>query len=92
MLGVVFEVKGLLVKVYYFNCGIMNVFGIVLLCYVLFVEIDDGLVLVDIGFGIQDCFDFGWVGLFCYVLWLVFLQVEIVVCQIEQFGYCMFDV
>lgn len=52
MLGVVFEVKGLLVKVYYFNCGIMNVFGIVLLCYVLFVEIDDGLVLVDIGFGI----------------------------------------
>lgn len=53
MLGVAPEAKGPPVKVHHLNCGTMNAFGIALLCHVLLVETDDGLVLVDTGFGIR---------------------------------------
>lgn len=49
MLGVAPEAKGPPVKVHHLNCGTMNAFGIALLCHVLLVETDDGLVLVDTG-------------------------------------------
>lgn len=70
----------------------MNAFGIALLCHVLLVETDDGLVLVDTGFGIQDCLDPGRVGLFRHVLRPAFLQAETAARQIEQLGYRTSDV
>lgn len=92
MLGVAPEAKGPPVKVHHLNCGTMNAFGIALLCHVLLVETDDGLVLVDTGFGIQDCLDPGRVGLFRHVLRPAFLQAETAARQIEQLGYRTSDV
>jgi glyoxylase-like metal-dependent hydrolase (beta-lactamase superfamily II) len=42
------------VKVHHLNCGSMRLLGIPLVCHVLLVETDRGLVLVDTGFGLRD--------------------------------------
>jgi glyoxylase-like metal-dependent hydrolase (beta-lactamase superfamily II) len=43
------------VKVHHLNCGTMNAPTVSLVCHVLLVETDNGLVLVDSGFGSRDC-------------------------------------
>jgi glyoxylase-like metal-dependent hydrolase (beta-lactamase superfamily II) len=43
------------VKVHHLNCGTMHLPGAELVCHVLLVETDHGLVLVDTGFGSHDC-------------------------------------
>lgn len=44
-------------KVHHLNCGTMDLPTAPLVCYVLLVETDNGLVLVDSGFGSHDCDD-----------------------------------
>jgi hypothetical protein len=44
-------------KVHHLNCGTMNSPGAPVICHVLLMETDNGLVLVDSGFGLQDCAD-----------------------------------
>ena len=45
-------------KVHHLNCGTMHpVKGPECVCHVLLLETDNGLVLVDSGFGIDDCAD-----------------------------------
>lgn len=45
-------------KVHHLNCGTMSSLpNLSLVCHVLLVESDNGLVLVDSGFGLQDCAD-----------------------------------
>ncbi len=46
------------VKVHHLNCGTMYPFGCgEMVCHVLLVETDNGLVLIDTGFGSKDCGD-----------------------------------
>jgi hypothetical protein len=45
------------VKVHHLNCGTMNMPTAPLVCHVLLIETDNGLVLVDSGFGSHDCLD-----------------------------------
>lgn len=42
-------------KVHHLNCGTMNMPTAPMVCHVLLVETDDGLVLIDSGYGSQDC-------------------------------------
>lgn len=43
-------------KVHHLNCGSMHPWGVpILVCHVLLVETDNGLVLVDSGYGLADC-------------------------------------
>jgi glyoxylase-like metal-dependent hydrolase (beta-lactamase superfamily II) len=44
-------------KVHHLNCGTMNMPTAPMVCHVLLVETDNGLVLVDSGFGSHDCLD-----------------------------------
>ena len=44
-------------KVHHLNCGTMDAPGADIVCHVLLVETDNGLVLVDSGFGLRDCAD-----------------------------------
>lgn len=44
-------------KVHHLNCGTMDSPGAPIICHVLLVETDNGLVLVDSGFGLLDCAD-----------------------------------
>jgi Metallo-beta-lactamase superfamily len=44
-------------KVHHLNCGTINAPAAPLVCHVLLVETTNGLVLVDTGFGAQDCAD-----------------------------------
>jgi hypothetical protein len=47
-------------KVHHLNCGTMYPLGSgVLVCHVLLVETDNGLVMIDSGFGTKDCDDPG---------------------------------
>ncbi|CAM4081504.1 N-acyl homoserine lactonase AttM [Mycobacterium basiliense] len=79
-------------KVHHLNCGTMNVPGTPLLCHVLLVETNSGLVLVDTGFGIQDCLDPHRVGPFRHVLRPALLRTETAAYQIEQLGHRISDV
>jgi glyoxylase-like metal-dependent hydrolase (beta-lactamase superfamily II) len=45
------------VKAHHLNCGTMNVPTAPLVCHVLLVETDNGLVLVDTGYGLEDIAD-----------------------------------
>lgn len=42
-------------KVHHLNCGTMRAPGSTFVCHVLLVETDNGLVLVDTGYGLADC-------------------------------------
>ena len=62
-------------------------------CHVLLVETDNGLVLVDTGFGSHDCADpAGRVGAMRHVLRPVFSREETAAHQIEQLGFRRDDV
>ncbi|WP_373198548.1 MBL fold metallo-hydrolase [Mycobacterium marinum] len=79
-------------KVHHLNCGTMNSPGAALLCHVLLVEAGNGLVLVDTGFGVQDCLDPRRLGAFRHFLRPALLQNETAVHQIERLGYRPSDV
>jgi glyoxylase-like metal-dependent hydrolase (beta-lactamase superfamily II) len=81
-------------KVHHLNCGTMHpVKGPVCVCHVLLVETDNGLVLVDAGFGTDDCADpKGRVGPVRFVTRPVFESSEAAVNQLDRLGFDREDV
>ncbi|OBK30557.1 hypothetical protein A5634_15930 [Mycobacterium asiaticum] len=79
-------------KVHHLNCGTMNSPGAPLVCHVLLVETEDGLVLVDTGYGMQDCLDPNRIGPFRHVIRPVLQQSETAIRQVEQLGFRPADV
>lgn len=80
------------VKVHHLNCGTMNVPGIPIVCHVLLVETNNGLVLVDAGYGMLDCTDPRRIGPLRYLLRPVLLPRETAAHQVEQLGFDRRDV
>lgn len=81
-------------KVHHLNCGTMHpVKGPECVCHVLLLETDNGLVLVDSGFGIDDCADpKGRVGPVRFVTRPVFEAAESVANQLDRMGFQRSDV
>lgn len=80
------------VKVHHLNCGTMKMPGASLVAHVLLVETQNGLVLVDTGFGIQDCENPSRIGPFRHFLRPVLSRQETAVHQIEELGFDRSDV
>jgi glyoxylase-like metal-dependent hydrolase (beta-lactamase superfamily II) len=82
------------VKVHHLNCGTMNMPTTApLVCHVLLVEADKGLVLVDSGFGSHDCAaPARRVGPARYVTRPAFLHTETAHYQIQRLGFDPADV
>lgn len=80
------------VRVHHLNCGTMNMPGAPLLAHVLLVETDNGLVLVDTGFGIQDCENPSRIGPFRHFLRPVLARRETALHQIGELGFDPGDV
>ncbi|OBI76099.1 MBL fold metallo-hydrolase [Mycobacterium asiaticum] len=79
-------------KVHHLNCGSMDVPGSAMVCHVLLVESDQGLVLVDTGFGLRDCESPSRVGPFRHVMRPAFDPAETAARQIEALGFRRTDV
>ena len=81
-------------KVHHVNCGSMRPWGAgSLVCHVLLVEADSGLVLVDTGFGTQDCMRPARFGPFRrYFFRPSFDVAESAVRQVEALGFHRTDV
>ena len=80
-------------KVHHLNCGTMHAPGAPLVCHVLLVETADGLVLVDTGFGTQDCTDpSGRLGFSRHAFRPLLSHKETAVHQIEELGFDAADV
>lgn len=80
-------------KVHHLNCGSMNVPTAPAICHVLLIETDNGLVLVDSGFGIDDCAQPGpRVGPFRHVIRPLFDPAETAARQIDRLGLRRDDV
>ena len=81
-------------KVHHLNCGTMHpVKGPECVCHVLLLETDNGLVLVDSGFGIDDCADpKGRIGPVRFVTRPVFEAAESVANQLDRLGFQRSDV
>jgi glyoxylase-like metal-dependent hydrolase (beta-lactamase superfamily II) len=74
-------------KVHHLNCGTMNMPTAPMVCHVLLIETDNGLVLVDSGFGTDDCADHKRTGPSRHMVRAILSHDETVVHQIEQFGF-----
>lgn len=81
-------------KVHHLNCGTMSaIAGLSLVCHVLLVETDNGLVLVDTGFGLKDCADPATrIGLTRHVIRPALRPDETAARQIESMGFRTEDV
>ncbi|MGE2688425.1 MBL fold metallo-hydrolase [Mycolicibacterium pulveris] len=81
-------------KVHHLNCGTMHPPGTPeLVCHVLLVETDNGLVLVDSGYGLADCGDpRRRIGPIRHLIRPVFDPEESAVHQIERLGFARDDV
>jgi glyoxylase-like metal-dependent hydrolase (beta-lactamase superfamily II) len=80
-------------KVHHLNCGSMRFPTAPLVCHVLVLETDGGLVLVDAGFGLGDIADPGSrIGWFRRVIRPVFDPAETAIRQIEALGFRAADV
>jgi glyoxylase-like metal-dependent hydrolase (beta-lactamase superfamily II) len=79
-------------KVHHLNCGTMNMPTAPIVCHVLLIETDNGLVLVDSGFGTDDCADPKRAGPSRHMVRAILSHDETVVHQIEQFGFKRDDV
>lgn len=82
-------------KVHHLNCGTMRPFGAPdgLVCHVLLIETNEGLVLVDSGYGLEDAVDPGGrMGPARYYVRPVFDVRESAVRQVEQLGFSPEDV
>jgi glyoxylase-like metal-dependent hydrolase (beta-lactamase superfamily II) len=82
------------VKVHHLNCGTLYPLGCgEMVCHVLLIETDNGLVLVDSGFGPNDCDDpAGRVGASRYLIRPVLKREEAAVNQVERLGFHRDDV
>lgn len=80
-------------KVHHLNCGTMNLPGAHLVCHVLLIETDNGLVLVDSGFGSHDCADpAGRIGPFRHFIRPHLLHIETAAHHVESLGFHREDV
>ncbi|MEV4745837.1 MBL fold metallo-hydrolase [Streptosporangium amethystogenes subsp. fukuiense] len=80
-------------RVHHLNCGTMNVQGIPLVTHILVVETDQGLVLVDTGFGTADVADpAGRLGPLRLLLNPACSPAETAITQIRSLGYTADDV
>lgn len=80
-------------KVHHLNCGTMRPYGTpIMVCHVLLVETDNGLVLVDTGYGSHDCADHSRVGPTRHFFKPVFSKGETALRQVEQLGFTRADV
>ena len=79
-------------KVHHLNCGTMLMPTAPMVCHVLLIETDNGLVLVDSGFGTDDCADPKRVGPTRRMVRPVLSREETVAHQIEQLGFARDDV
>ena len=81
-------------KVHHLNCGTMNPPATApVICHVLLVETDNGLVLIDAGFGSHDCADpAGRIGPLRHLLRPVFSREETAAHHVEQLGFRRDDV
>ena len=79
-------------KVHHLNCGTMHMPTAPMVCHVLLVETDSGLVLVDSGFGTLDCTDPARVGLTRHMVRAILSHEETVAHQIERLGFTRNDV
>jgi glyoxylase-like metal-dependent hydrolase (beta-lactamase superfamily II) len=75
------------VKVHHLNCGTMDSPGAPTVCHVLLVETDNGLVLVDSGYGLADCADHSRIGPTRHVLRPRFDPEETAARQVERMGF-----
>jgi len=75
-------------RVHHLNCGSMNMPTAPLVCHVLLVETDNGLVLVDSGFGTEDCTDPARrAGPARHLTKPAFLHIETAAHQVEKLGF-----
>ena len=79
-------------KVHHLNCGTMNMPTAPLVCHVLLIETDNGLVLVDSGFGTHDCDDPRRVGPTRRMVRAILRHEETVAHQIGRLGFARDDV
>jgi glyoxylase-like metal-dependent hydrolase (beta-lactamase superfamily II) len=79
-------------KVHHLNCGTMTSPGAAIVCHVLLVETDNGLVLVDSGFGLRDCADPARVGPSRHLLRPSLDVDETAARQVERLGFRRDDV
>lgn len=79
-------------KVHHLNCGTMHMPTASMVCHVLLVETDNGLVLVDSGFGMQDCADPRRLGPNRRIVRAHLRPEETVVNQIGELGFKRDDV
>ncbi len=80
-------------KVHHLNCGTMTMPTAPMVCHVLLIETDDGLVMVDSGFGSHDCRDPAKrVGPTRHVVRPLFDDGETAAHQIERLGFRREDV
>lgn len=78
-------------KVHHLNCGTMTKPS-PMVCHVLLIETDDGLVLVDSGYGIDDCDDPRRIGPTRRVVRPILSHSETVAHQIDRLGFKRDDV
>ena len=79
-------------KVHHLNCGTMDSPGAPTICHVLLLETDNGLVLVDAGFGLLDCADPRRIGPSRRVIRPRFDVAETAAHQVEALGFRRTDV
>lgn len=79
-------------RVHHLNCGSMTPLGTRVICHVLLVEADNGLVLVDSGFGLLDCADPRRIGPSRHLLRPRFDVAETAARQVEALGFHREDV
>ena len=79
-------------KVHHLNCGSMDSPGADVVCHVLLIETDNGLVLVDSGFGLLDCADHRRIGPTRRLLRPRFDVSETAARQVEEMGFRRDDV
>jgi glyoxylase-like metal-dependent hydrolase (beta-lactamase superfamily II) len=80
-------------RVHHLNCGTLTPLIVGrLVCHVLLCESDDGLVLVDSGFGTADCADHSRIGPARFLLNAAFSEAETAARQVEALGFARSDV
>lgn len=79
-------------KVHHLNCGTMTSPGAPIVCHVLLIETDNGLVLVDSGYGLADCADPTRIGPSRYLLRPAFEVDETAAHQVQRLGFARDDV
>lgn len=79
-------------RVHHLNCGTMRPPGTELVCHVLLLETDGGLVLVDTGFGAEDVADPSRIGPVRHLIRPALVREQTALWQVRQLGFDPADV